>query len=223
MSTDPAETLRRFVYVVSHDLQGPLRRITSFADLLVEELGGDLSEDATMFLEFIKANAVLVQDRVDGLRLISRAMRVEVQIKDGIDVAALAREAASLAKVPPNAVTIDAPALLRTDRDVVLRILTEGMRNARLWGAGERLHVRCACEPVDEGWRITLTDQGEGVAESRRELVFEPFHQLQPATAEGVGIGLPVARALAERLGGTLSLDASPGDQGASFVLTLPA
>jgi two-component system sensor histidine kinase KdpD len=69
--------------------------------------------------------------------------------------------------------------------------------------------------------RVRVVDHGAGVAPDLRDRIFEPFERFDPHSGLGTGLGLPVSRRLAEVLGGTLTVEDTPGG-GATFVLTLP-
>jgi signal transduction histidine kinase len=70
--------------------------------------------------------------------------------------------------------------------------------------------------------RVSVHDQGAGIAPELRARIFEPFERLTQEASGGSGLGLPVARRLAELLGGRLVLDSTPAD-GVTFMLALPA
>ena len=136
-------------------------------------------------------------------------------------------------RVAPNAdarshdllCAIDGPdAEVRTDAGLCVEVLAQLARNAVLYTpAGGTVRVIVASRgPV---WRMTVCDDGPGIPAKLRERMFEPFERLSrdvQAELPGAGLGLPLCRALVQRMGGTLSLDCPP-DGGTVATVDLPA
>jgi signal transduction histidine kinase len=84
--------------------------------------------------------------------------------------------------------------------------------------------VRLTVASVGHALELSVRDSGTGIPREQQERIFEKFYRADPELARapsGTGLGLYIARALAERMGGTLKVRSVPGS-GAEFVLTLP-
>ena len=107
----------------------------------------------------------------------------------------------------------------RTAPEQALRNIIE---NAILYGSGAdqpRIDISCA---LHRGTlRLSVTDNGKGIAPEHQDRVFELFRRLEPDVGEGSGVGLVAARRLIKKAGGTVTLESSPG-QGAKFSIELP-
>ena len=118
------------------------------------------------------------------------------------------------ADAPETAFRGDEPLL----RQMVMNLLDNGIRHTPAGGV-----VVARLEATNGGIEITVDDSGSGVPEQDRERIFERFVRLDPARGPtgGAGLGLPIARCIAEAHGGTLVLDRS-GAGGSAFVVRLP-
>jgi signal transduction histidine kinase len=70
---------------------------------------------------------------------------------------------------------------------------------------------------------LRVSDNGIGIPEDQRELVFERFHRAHDSAYRGTGLGLAICRSIVDRHGGSIRAEAGPGGRGTTFVLTLPA
>jgi len=121
------------------------------------------------------------------------------------------------------AVTADLPRV-RADHRRLVQTLVQLLTNAARFCEAGRGHSRVAAEPADGGVRIAVADDGPGVAAERRRLVFAPYLETADTLADeprGIGIGLALARAIVEHLGGTIAVGEAPGG-GALFTIRLP-
>lgn len=219
--------LEEFAQVASHDLQEPLRKVQAFADLLVREHGGDLPPPARGYLDSIVAAAGRMRALINALLALSRVttrarpfVRVELAALVGEVLAdlgeAIAGSGAAVEVGELPAVDGD-PAQLRQ----VFQNLIGNSLKFRLAGTPPEIRVRA--EAVREGWTaVRVADNGIGFEEKYLDRIFLPFERLHTrADYPGTGMGLAIARKVAERHGGTLTARSGPGE-GAVFELTLP-
>lgn len=212
--------LRDFAASLSHEFKTPLAGIRGGIELLQDHGASMAESDRARFLSNMEGDA----DRL--ARLVSRLM--ELAKADMGKASADARTALA----PVLARLADAHAGARFRLEVALppalapltmeeaaleTVLATLIENARQSGAA-RLSI--AARRSDSAVRITLHDDGPGVPEADRVRVFDPFFTSRRETG-GTGLGLPIARALAEGSGGDLELVESTN--GACFVLTIPA
>jgi two-component system sensor histidine kinase KdpD len=218
-----ARVRESIVASVSHDLRTPLTTIKAIA----HDLAADGHERAEQIEEEVDRLARLVGDLLDFSRLNSGTTVVSVEANEAEDlIGAALQQVAGAAKGRTITVTLDEhePLLFGTfDFTHTLRVLVNLIDNALKYSTPEAaidLSVR------REGLWLTfvVADRGPGVAQAERGRVFEPFYR-PPGVApdvQGVGLGLSIARALAEAQGGSLHYAARQGG-GSEFALRLPA
>jgi signal transduction histidine kinase len=217
-----AERQRRFVADASHELRSPLARMR--AELEVDAAHPS-SADPRATAESVLAETVGLQRLVDDLLLLARGdagalpTRRDVVDLDDVVTAPIARARTAGATVDASAVR---PVQVRGDRAQLERAAANLVENAVRHARG-RVTVTVAERPAGTA-ELVVADDGPGIPAADRERVFERFARLDAArsTADGgAGLGLAIARDIAERHGGGLTL--GPSDAGARFVLTLPA
>jgi len=211
---------------VSHDLRAPISAIRGYHDLLLSGLGGDLPEKAASFLESSRRASQsmlsLVNDLMDFAKL--QAGRIDVDLADHRleeildDVMAVVEPLASEKGLELRLPRRDTLPVVHTDARRVCQILVNLSSNAVKFTREGWIALE-----VDDGAAdhvaIHVRDTGAGIAEDQVERVFDEFAQVKGSV--GTGLGLPIARSLAERLGGSLTLESRLGE-GSTFTLRLP-
>ncbi len=208
---------------VSHDLRTPLTTIKALA----HEMAEDGDERAVTVEEEADRLNRFVADLLDLSRLNAGALPLAPELVAAEDLlgAALQRTSGPLGGREVVASLSPGEPLLVGRFDFVqsLRVVVNLLENAHKYSPpGAPVHLSAA----REGGRLVIRveDRGPGIAEEDRERIFEPFFRradASPHTA-GAGLGLSIARRMAEALGGTLRHEPRPGG-GSVFVLTLPA
>ena len=218
--------LEQFAYVASHDLQEPLRTITSFAQLLVGRYRGKLDDKADLYLNMIEGGTArmsrLLQDLLSFSRVTSSAQPLKVVPLSGV-LRAVTSDLQD--QISRSGATLDIGELPEVLGDATqLRQLFQNLiGNALKFAApGRPPVVRVSAQPQGELWRVSVSDNGIGIAPEFYERIFTIFQRLHSREEyEGSGIGLAIARKIAERHGGELWLESVPGE-GTTFYLTLP-
>jgi len=220
------ELSRHFLKSVSHELRTPLTAIRGHVAALRE--GVLEGEDARhRSLEVVAEEGArlerLVGDVLDLAKLDARRFTLlheEVDMRVLCERAHAAFAAEAQARGIDLGLTIDGNAVLVTDGDRVLQIVSNLLANAIQWTpeggrVGLNLMVRSG-EVV-----VTVSDTGPGIAAEEQERIFRPFWSGHGGHGGGTGLGLPIASELATALGGRLEVESKPG-AGSRFVLVLP-
>lgn len=226
---DRAEVLREadrlkdaLIATVSHDLRTPLTTIKALAhDLsVVDDRAITIEEEADRLNR-------LVADLLDLSRIEAGALPLSIELNAVDDlVGAVVQRVSGALESREIRVSLDEGGTLlfgRFDFVHALRILVNLVENAHKYSpAGSAIDL--TVNRIGEELRFAVADQGPGVPDDERERIFQAFYR-QPGTAPdvgGTGLGLTIARRLAEVQGGTLSYSARPGG-GSVFALILPA
>ncbi|HEX6487400.1 MAG TPA: hybrid sensor histidine kinase/response regulator [Candidatus Dormibacteraeota bacterium] len=221
-----SEAKSEFLNMAAHELRTPLSVINGYVSMLRDGTLGPPASAWMDVIEILSGKTVELSHLVDS---ILTAARLESSALDGneqeLDLVQLASE--SLRRAEPRArlleanVLLDAPdlpVLVRCDPEQVARILDNLVDNALTY-AGTQPWVRLS---VKREGRVEVEDAGPGIPEECRERVFERFYRVSGATLPpqpGTGLGLFIARGLAERNHATLELAPSWLGRGARFVL----
>jgi signal transduction histidine kinase len=168
--------------------------------------------------------ATLIGDVLDTSRI--EAGTFTYSFSD-VDLAELAREAVASVALGQDEVSVvaragDSVPRVRGDRERLKQILLNLIENAVKYSpSGEEVDVRA--QPENGRVRISVTDRGPGIPLDQQRLIFEKFGRADVAgvSKPGTGLGLFIARSIAEAHGGTIEVHSSP-DAGSTFTLTLP-
>jgi len=218
--------LDEFTYVASHDLQEPLRKITAFSNLLVQDLDGAMPEQAATDLAFMTDAAARMQVLIYDLLAFSRSGRVAmargmVPLDQCVDQAmealsvTLAESGAEIVRGPLPAVNGD-PALLG---QLFQNLIGNAVKFSR---PGERSVVEVTVEEDEANFILGVKDNGIGFKQEYDEQIFQPFKRLHGREEfAGSGIGLAICRKIVERHNGRIWVESTPGE-GTHFRFSLP-
>jgi len=220
--------LQDFIFVASHDLQEPLRKIQSFCNFLKEEAGPDLNVTAASYLlrvqDATRRMSILIEDLLQltrvttkakpfeslDLREIIREVRADIEIRlretrGKVEVGELPKLEADPAQMRQLFQNLISNSLKYHKKDIPPIVIVEGKTD------------------VEEGWcRIWVKDNGIGFEQKYSEKIFNIFQRLHGnGEYEGTGIGLAICRKVVERHRGTITASSQPGE-GAIFEIKLP-
>jgi signal transduction histidine kinase len=231
-----AEELRRlsalradFVSLVSHELRSPMASVIGSARTLQLRWRELSPEQRESFLALIAHEtsrlAALVGDVLDTSRI--EAGTFSYSFAD-VDLAELVRDSAAASErsqdeVPVRAVVREPLPRVRGDRDRLRQVLINLIDNAVKYSSpGEE--VRVEAKRSDSRVLIEVRDRGPGILPEHEKVIFEKFGRIQTGqTAKpGTGLGLFIARSIAEAHGGSLEVGSQLGQSGATFTLSLP-
>ncbi len=223
--SDRNKELQDFAYVASHDLQEPLRKIQAFSDLLVQEESERLSDDGRHFLDRVSTSASRMSDLINDLLAYSRIatqahpfQRVDLTQVLGevlVDLDYALEQVGAVVTQDPLP-TLDAePMQMRQ----LLHNLIGNAAKFRRDGVPLRLHV--GCEQSDGMVALSIRDNGIGFDTKYVDRIFSPFQRLHGRDSyPGTGMGLAICRRIAQRHGGEIDAQSTPGE-GTTFYVTL--
>jgi PAS domain S-box-containing protein len=220
-----------FVATMSHELRTPLNIIMGYNDLLLEEIFGSLTPEQGECLQNMKRSSCelldLITATLDLSRLETGRLPLDVAVIHLPDLLHEIEVETREAREEKPQVAFSwriAPGLapLQTDGMKLKIVLKNLISNALKFTNHGSVTVSVA--PDDGGVAIAVADTGIGVAAEAREIIFEPFRQVDGSLTRrygGVGLGLHVARRLLDILGGTISVDSEVG-RGSTFRVWIP-
>jgi PAS domain S-box-containing protein len=217
--------LEQFAYVASHDLQEPLRMVSSYTQLLAKRYGDKLQGDAQEFMHYVVDGAARMKQLIEDLLAYSRVGTKGKDFRPTPLDASLKRAITNLRAAIEEAgaaVTWDPLPTESVDEVQLAQLFQNLIGNAlKFRGAGvPRVHV--SAEEKPEHWQVTIADNGIGIEPQYFERIFMLFQRLH-AMGEypGTGIGLAICKKVAERHGGRIWVTSTPG-AGSTFHFTLP-
>jgi signal transduction histidine kinase len=221
------DALASFAGVVAHDLFNPLTIVSGWAESLEEQFAqGAVRPEAGLPMVARVHEAASHMRHVVGDLLAYTVARDQSLRPVAVDLTTELRSLALLRIDGPTAplVTV-APGLQAwADAGLVRQLFDNLLGNAVKYvapGVRPRVDVR---GHQDGDWlEIRVTDNGIGIAEDQRELVFETFHRAHNVGYEGTGLGLAICRRIADRHGGSIHAEPGPGGSGTAFVVRLPS
>ncbi|WP_265112244.1 PAS domain S-box protein [Halosolutus halophilus] len=220
------ERLEQFAYAASHDLQEPLRMVSSYLQLIERRYADDLDEDAQEFIEFATDGADRMRNMIDGLLQYSR---VETQGDDfePVELNAVVEDVCDDLQVrieeTDAEITADSLPRVNSDEEQLRQVFQNLLDNAIEYSDDEPPKVDISAERNDAKWVVSVSDEGIGIEPDDADRVFEVFQSLHPPDEHGgTGIGLAVCKRIVERHNGDIWIDSEPGE-GTTFSFTLPA
>jgi PAS domain S-box-containing protein len=221
-----------FVATVSHELRTPLTSIAGSLGLVAGGAAGVIPPKALRLVQIAQSNSTrlvrLINDILDIEKI--EAGRIAFDIKP-IELAPMlarvVRDTSGFAAEYQVRIELEAPpagAAVLADEDRLTQVLTNLLSNAVKFSRPEGV-VRVRVSPLDGRFRISVSDEGEGIPEAFRNRIFGKFAQADNSDTRkkgGTGLGLSIVREIVTRLGGAVSFDSKAGE-GATFHVDLPA
>jgi len=230
--------LQEFAFIASHDLQEPLRKITTFGDRLRVKCAEGLGEQGNDYLQRMQSAAGRMHDLISSLLMFSRVTS-RARPFDRVDLNIVASEVLSDLEVrieqTGGKVELSALETIEADSFQMHQVLQNLISNAlkfskkdvppvvKVYGKFIRGNGN-GLEATEsrEMYQIIVEDNGIGFDEKYLEKIFGVFQRLHGRREyDGTGIGLSICRKILERHGGSITAESSPGN-GASFIVTLP-
>jgi PAS domain S-box-containing protein len=218
--------LEQFAYVASHDLQEPLRTMSSYAELLTRKYTGKFDAEADRFLGFIvnasQRMSTLIQDLLEYARATTEEERpTSVALDEDLE-AALTHLTQAIEESGAS-ITHDPMPTIAVDRGQMVRLFQNLIGNALKYRKPDQIpQIHITAEQMNREWTIAIRDNGIGFDPQYPSTIFAPFKRLhQPDAFPGTGVGLAISRRIVEAHGGRIWAESRPGE-GAIFRFTLP-
>lgn len=217
--------LEQLAYVASHDLQEPLRMVSSYTQLLAKRYQGQLDSDADKFIAYAVDGANRMQRLIQDLLAYSRVGKGQTDLVETSSEAALQHALTNLSQAitENNAVVTHDPLPPVVINELQLTQLFQNLvANAIKYHGPEipRIHVFSITK--DQELTFSVQDNGIGISAQYFERIFVMFQRLHARDEfSGTGIGLAISKKIIERHGGRISVESEPG-KGSTFSFSLP-
>ena len=220
------ESLREFAYIASHDLQEPLRMVSSYVDLLEQEYGDELDEEASEYMEYAVDGALRMKRMINSLLEYSRVHTnaSEFGPVDANEVFEATLQNLELL-LDERDVTLSVGNLptIEADRDQIGQVFQNLLKNAIDHASDDDTPVIevTATERAD-AYEFAVSDNGPGIEPGQQEDIFQIFEKGDATSkTDNTGIGLAITKRIVLRHGGDIWVE-SDGDEGATFRFTVP-
>lgn len=218
--------LQQFAYVASHDLQEPLRMISSYLQLIERRYKDKLDDDANTFIHYAVDGATRLQNLIAGLLEFSRVKThgrdfAPVAVREIVEGVCL--DLQPLIKESGAEVHLGEMPVIQGDEAQIARLFQNLLHNAlkfRKQGIPPVIDIRA--EKTDSGQVFSIRDNGIGIEGQYFERIFTIFQRLhRREDYPGTGIGLSICKQIVERHGGRIWLESSV-DNGSTFYFSIP-
>jgi hypothetical protein len=210
--------------VASHDLQEPLRMISSYLQLLEQRYGGQLDDEADEFIAYAVDGAkrlhLLIKSLLEYTRVETKGKAlVSTNCEEVLN--RTLRNLGELIKESGTSVTHDPLPILKADRIQLEQIFQNLIGNAIKFRSEAPPEIHIGAERTNGEWLFSVRDNGIGIEPKYYERIFVIFQRLHSGDEyPGTGIGLSVCKRIVERHGGRIWLESEPG-KGSTFFLTI--
>jgi light-regulated signal transduction histidine kinase (bacteriophytochrome) len=230
--------LEQFAYVASHDLQEPLRMVTSYVQILAQDYEGRLDADADRYINYAVDGAnrmkVLIDDLLEFSRVGSRGKPFE-PTRCGEVMEQVISDLEGAIEESGGKVTWEALPTVMADATQLAQLLRNLVGNGIKFRGEAPPHVHISAELADSGaglseaqqsprgeWLFSVRDNGIGIAPKYYERIFQMFERLHHRSEyPGTGIGLAICQKIVERHGGRIWVESELGE-GSTFYFTIP-
>ena len=218
------EDLSQFAYVVSHDLQAPLRHIATFTDILEDELGTNQSDVIMESLNVVTCSVTRMRKMIDAILAYSRVSfdSIEKEMYPGIEIV---NSALALINEDTSTFDIDIEGLsdLYCDTGLMIQVFQNLIQNAIKYQCpSRRLKIVIKSQTVNESMIVSVIDNGKGIDTKHHGMIFNMFKRLSSSKEiEGTGIGLSICKKIIELHDGKIWVNSELG-VGSEFCFSIP-
>jgi PAS domain S-box-containing protein len=223
------QEMKNFVYIASHDLREPLRKVAAFGDMLQKSLGGKLEQEDAENLQFMIDGAQRMNKMIEGLLVYSR-VSTKSNPPEVVDLNEIVKQLQQLELsivLQEKQVAVEIPEPLPSvaaDPVQIRQLMQNLIANGIKYQAKDNIpRITITSKSAGDGTvRINVTDNGIGIKPEYQSAIFVMFKRLHSRNEyEGTGIGLAVCKKIVERHGGQIGIESEYG-KGCTFWFTMP-
>ncbi len=214
-----------FVFVASHDLQEPLRKIQTFCDLVMGRCGSLLDMESEEYLNVVVNSATQMRRRLQDL-VRYKLLTARLEKMQLIDLSNTVRMAADFLKddfeICEGVLETGSLGVIEADEDQMVQLFQNLLDNALKFRGNKSPRIRISARMEDKACEIRIEDNGIGFEAQYSERIFKPFQKLHSQKEyEGSGMGLAICRKIVESHGGKIWAESEP-EKGSTFIIRLP-
>ncbi len=218
------EDLKRFAYAASHDLQAPLRTITTHLQLLERHVGNRINPEDLELLRFPVEAAKRMNQLIKDLLTYSQVSTEDRDISpvscDDVLASTLEDLSSEISETQAT-VTHDPLPTVMADRVQLRQLLLNLLGNAIKYRSNQPPRIHVSARREFAAWHFTVSDNGVGIPPQHLNEVFNLFKRLHGQDVPGTGLGLSICKRIMERLGGRIWVESEEG-KGSVFHFTIP-
>jgi signal transduction histidine kinase len=216
--------LEQFAYIASHDLQEPLRMVSSFCQKLESRYKDKLDQDANEYIHFAVDGAKRMQLLIDALLSYARVGKKEVTIQE-VDLnkvlLTILHDLDAVIKQNDATIKVGELPVVMANQIQMSQLFQNFMTNALKFKGERKPVVEISSRKEKEGWEFVVSDNGIGIDEKHFPKMFAIFHRLhERGNYPGTGIGLALCKKIVENFNGKIWVTSKVGE-GTSFHFTL--
>ncbi|HEX2919580.1 MAG TPA: ATP-binding protein [Bacteroidales bacterium] len=216
--------LKQFAYVASHDLQEPLRMVSSFTQLLQQKYKDKLDEDGNEYIKYAVEGSKRMYELLNGLLAYSR-VQTRGRIFEKVDMNTVIEKVKANLRLIIQEKNVDIrsetlPVIL-ADESQMIQLIQNLVENSIKF-CNENPSIKISCERIEKNYIFSIKDHGIGIEAQYFEKIFKIFQRLHRSDEyKGTGIGLAICKRIAERHAGRIWVESDPGN-GSTFYFTVP-
>ena len=226
VKADKQQDMDELTYIISHDLQEPLRMITSYVQLLNKRYSDKLDENARDYIKYAVDGSNRLKQMMDDLLIYSRIGKPELKLED-VDPSQVVDKVISLlrSRYPGKEDKIEFAAekkfILKADRDLLIKLIYHLVDNSLKFNHSDNPQIKIKIDEDEENWVFSVSDNGVGIAKDYHGKIFGIFQKLHNHTEyPGSGIGLAICEKIVNKHNGSIRLDSEP-EKGSTFHVSI--
>ncbi|HRF14196.1 MAG TPA: response regulator [Bacteroidia bacterium] len=197
--------LDKFLYILSHDLNAPLRAIENLVQWLEEDLQSQISDESKENIGLLRNRVAKMKLLLDGLLRYARSGNTKHH-QDMISPEKMIRQiVAELQGDRKVSLNIDSSVLeMQTDRTALQLVLKELIQNAMFFNPSDKSTIDISVSEKNDSYEFVVADNGPGIKPQHQKIIFELFQTLPSSVVPSSGVGLSIVKKVVEEYGGTV-------------------